>query len=610
MSEHLITTAGQTYRIDDGNDEIVDIVAWLASKGGDPVEITAWSRQQVLAEISRSAIPAGFPEPNVIIGEAHSATRGWFPETVRAWVAGERAAAAQPAGEETAEAGVSESGDAAAGWSAGDVIWESVPSVRADAQVAILTSRGSLTPSGRVTTGPMPDATGLGQLVWFRWPHEPAKKAALPQIYITDEVLDAAGFPDLKEEPESSADLSDVVSAVFGCQVTYANGGWFTASFTRPGETVGEVRRVHLVLLSFLYLDPTPQRPNDLGIAGTADTETELPEDELAAAETLGGRIAWLAEVGDLNPPLLPAQRPATVGAALLDGLRSRSRTQLRIDAFPVPATVAVLTPRLEPHLEHWRNPHKSHEKKGDVVDVEVDQRAAFLASAGQVSLGHGHPEEHTKVNLEVFAGNKPPYALLRVTTPPAGTLDGLTDRLPLPHELMSWDEPATFWVTTRGLTQLLARPESGGAGLSVSELEIGTAWVWPKQDRVLRMWSGRLRDALAEAESAGCAERIEYIKNIYKAFLGRMMGDKHPQGQRHYQQPVWAATIHADTRARATRYARRIADDHGLYPLYARDIDTFGYRVPAERGPGFLEESESNGKYRIKKPKSPAGGQ
>ena len=128
-------------------------------------------------------------------------------------------------------------------------------------------------------------------------------------------------------------------------------------------------------------------------------------------------------------------------------------------------------------------------------------------------------------------------------------------------------------------------------------------AWVWPQHGRLLRTWADVLRAKLAEATAAGRQDQIDLVKNIYKAFLGRMSGGQHPPGQRIYQQPVWAATIHADTRWRALRYATRIATTVDLYPIAARDIDTFVYRIPAELDPAVLtEDSEANGKYRVKR--------
>ena len=617
MDEHLIITGGRTYRIPAGDEDMDAALAWWVESRGEPASIAALSRQQVFARIRRSAIPAGFPEPDVVIGDTDRDSggfvRGWLPATVQAWQdeQGETDSTATATDESVGQA-VEPAGGAGAAttdndddaWRIGARRWTGVGD-RADKFVRILTSRGAVTPSGVVSARVPLDASLLGQYVWKHWPHKPAQT---PQLWITAPALAAAGMTPPKRTPTRSEDLSDAVAKAFGCEVTAATAGWFTAVFRDPADS-GEARRVHLVLLPFRWLDPASQRPNDEGMAGTRGTVSELPDDEDdedAAVAALGERIAWLAALADKtkghlsDPPLLASARPASIGAALLDVVRRRSRSPQRIEAFPVPDTVAAETPRLDPDLENWKN--MPHTAKGDAVDVEVDQRAAFLASTGQVELGYGKPVELRKVDPAVFA-DKPPFGLWRVTTPPGASLDGLSRRLPLPHEYMAWESSATFWATTRAVQHLLAPVDDGGAGLSIAELTIDGAWVWPGHARLLRNWADLLRDGLVAAQAADDQFQTDLLKNLYKSFLGRMAGSQHPPGQRHYQQPVWVATIHADTRWRAMRYATATAATYGLHPIAARDIDTFVYRIPADMDPAALsEESTANGKYRVKK--------
>lgn len=611
--EHVITTAGGTYRVPVGDADVDAYLAWLVESRGVAAPVAALSRQQVITRIGRSAIPAGFPDPDVVIGDAGRDSggyvRGWLVSTVTAWEGKQVTADARDADSDDSGVGdVSGASGAAATagepgeWRPGVRRWEGV-SAAADSGVAILTSRGALTPSGVVLTrGPLPTGADLARFVWHRWPSKPA---ATPQVWVTGAALSAAGMTPPKRPPTSSEDLAAAVGKVFGCRVSSAKAGWFTAGFDRvdvePGtDSAAGRRRVHLVLLPFLWLDPADQRPKDVGVAGTLDTDTALPDDEDAATAVLAERIAWLAEFGE---GVLPAARPATVGAALLDAVRRRGRTAPRIEACPLPDIVYAETPqRLDPNIEDWK--HGAHHAKGEQVDVEVDQRSAFLASAGQVELGYGGtPTELRKADPAVFAEKNPPFGLWRVTTPPAASLDGLSRRLPLPHGYMQWDGSATFWATTRAVQQLVAEVGDGGAGLTPAELGLSGAWVWPQHGRLLRTWADILRARLAEATAAGRQDRIDLIKNVYKAFLGRMSGGQHPPGQRHYQQPVWAATIRSDTRWRALRYATRTAATHDLYPIAAQDIDTFVYRLSPEIDPAVLtEDSSANGRYRVKR--------
>ncbi|OLT97890.1 hypothetical protein [Mycobacterium syngnathidarum] len=627
MDEHLITTGGRTFRVPAGDEDLDAYLAWLVSDRGEPVStvvptpVAALSRQQVFARIRRAAIPSGFPEPDVVIGDTDRDSggfvRGWLPATVQAWqdehdqhdelassTASEPAGQVDSAGEDDPTGTDNDDG----AWRIGARRWTGVGD-RADRFVRILTSRGAVTPSGVVSAHKPLDARWLGGYVWKHWPHKPA---LTPQLWITAPALAAAGMSPPKRPPVTSADLSDAVAKAFGCEVTSATAGWFTATFRDPAGG-GEARRVSLVLLPFRWLDPASQRPNDEGMAGTRGAASELPDDEDAAVAVLGARIAWLAgmpveaDAHKSEPPLLPAARPASIGAELLDVARRRKRSSQRIEACPIPATVTAETPRLDPDLENWKN--KPHTAKGTDVDVEVDQRAAFLASTGHVHLGYGVPRE-LKPDPETFAQKTPPFGLWRVTTPPGGSLDGLSRRLPLPHEHMAWESAATFWATTRAVQHLLAPVDDGGAGLSIAELAIDGAWVWPQQDTMLRGWTELLRKALAAAQAVDDQFQTDLLKNVYKSFLGRMAGSQHPPGQRHYQQPAWVATIHADTRWRAMRYAATIAATHGLHPIAARDIDTFVYRVPADMDPYVvLNEPPNpktglykNGSYRVKK--------
>lgn len=129
MGEHWITTGGRTYRVsvtgEDGAD-IDGIIEWLCTDHGAPAAITALSRQQVLARIDKSAIPVGFPEPDVVIGDATrdagGYVRGWLTATVQAWEEAQSA----PAPVESAGDGSDESATAAGGEIVAD------PAVHAD----------------------------------------------------------------------------------------------------------------------------------------------------------------------------------------------------------------------------------------------------------------------------------------------------------------------------------------------------------------------------------------------------------------------------------------------------------------------------------------------
>lgn len=590
---YRLTVGGRTYRID-ADAETHDILQWIIESKGNPENLTGLSRQQVVARIGRSTLPTDFPQQDMTIGDESRENgfwRGWFEDTVKEWeerAINAAAAAAETSVDEAAdEAQTSEDGMSPAVWPVKSRQWTDIPII-ADPRVAIATSRGIIKPSGVVAAGPMPSGDLLREFLVWNWGPNPKQS---PQVWFTYEALLGLGVP-MDDLPD---DLEGLVASTFACEVTWSQSGWFTCRFT---DHDGTKRKAQIVLIPLMYLDQPQQRPGDMGIAGIEGTPTELPEDELEAVKIVADRIAWLASVGDAG--LAPASRWATVGAQLLDRKRQSGRTK-QIDACPLPTDVIVEAGGdLEPTLPvKWDN--RNHRARGSAIEVQVDQRAAYLASAGQLLLGYGKPKELHQIKTDVFHEQRPPFGLWRLNLPPAGQIDGLTKKLPLPHPGMRWEEPTTLWVTTRCIQHLTAPVESGGAGLGAEELDISTAWVWPEQQRLLRGWSDALRAKLLEAGEMDRADYKQMIKAIYTTYLGRMASDKWAPYQREHQQPAWYAAIRADTRFRALRYAARIATDHGFYPV-AAELDAWIYRLPADTDPAILDENSSaNGKYRVK---------
>lgn len=586
MADCWIHVGGRGYRlrIEDGSDE-AEYLGYLATEHGEPENLAALSRQQVLTRLARTALPADLP-PDVVIGDPEREggfTRGWLEASVAAWEVAQLAV--ETADVEEDAAGGDDAPAADAPWKPRSRQWEGV-SPTADARVAIVTSRGIVTPSGVVLAGPLPTADALGEFIAWRWPR---KQGQLPQVWVSVEALEAAGMPLDDLEP---AEVPDLVADTFGCTVSHHQSGWFTAKFAGAD---GQDRTVHLVLMAFLDMDQARQRPGDVGVAGIIGTGTELPDDEVAAAQVLAERIAWLAGIAD---GVAPASRWSSVGASVLDAIRRRGRGR-ELMPCPLPEGVAAEVAVLEPDLV-WS--HKPHRARGDGRDVETDQRAAYLASAGQLDLGFGQPRQVAAPDPGVFGEQAPPFGLWRMTLPPAMELDGLTKRLPLPHPGMDWDREASVWVTTRGMQQLTAPVSAGGAGLAVAELAIDTAWLWPQQSRLLRTWADTLRVKLSEARDEDRQDRQDFIKAMYTAYLGRMSTSKWHGSQRVHEQPAWAAAIRADVRFRAMRYAARIAADHGLYPIGV-EVDAWIYRLSGDVDPAVLDEDNTaNGKYRIKR--------
>jgi hypothetical protein len=664
--EYLVTTGRGTYRIEAGVPEVDDIVAvldWLVESHavGGPGPLEVLSRQQVLAMLGRPTLPEDkenpFPEPDVIVGEqaAGGFVRGWLAWKVDDWQNGRyrRAAAASRSGGSGGE-GSALQGDAAAPTAAAQVVeaprgegtaqagagggqdrdvwvkntrrWEAP--VAADDRVLIVASRGVVRPSGWVVTRHRPQS--IPNMLAAQWPKPP--KRFVPQIWFTAEAMDAMGLPVEDADPGR---VAEIVANHFGCQVSWHLSGFFTCRWNLAGTDAGAgaavddggeggteddpnddvMRRcAQLVFVPWLVFDPAEARPNDLGVAGIIGKDTLLPEAECDALPILGERIAWLAGFGE---GVVPAARWSNPGAAFAD-VKRRASTIKNVKASPFPGEVLAAQSIIDPDLHVAK---RRHDKKGNFRRVLTDQRSAYLASAVKLDFGYGEPSRVGNPDPAVLDSQDTPFGLWRVTTPPGKTIDGLDEKFArlraLPVAYMDWEEERTFWTTTRGVKHLMSPTDQGGAGLSSVELAADAAWVWPEKFRLLRSWADAIRERILEAEREGRQDRVDMLKAMYKAFLGRLNSPKWSGLQQHWRQPVWHSAIMADTRARALAFAVPIAHDHGLYPV-AADVDAWTYWLAPDVDVSVLEEPEAfrghrgkpgakpdanpiNGKYRIK---------
>jgi hypothetical protein len=640
--EYLVTTPAGTYRIKQSTPEVEDLIAVLdhlvekrAISGPCPLKML--SRQQVLARLGRSTMPEDkhnpFPGPAGVIGDEGSGgafTRGWLDWQIAAWqdrkmVARTREGVDEAPGPPTDDAAVDapeelghpdsaasttgtqaaptapptsgtvDSSATASSWTKGSRQWEAGGA--ADERVIIVTSRGLAAPSGWVLGPALPGPENVARFITWHWPK---KVSSMPQMWFTAEAMEHFG---MAVEDADPAAVDELVAQTFECKVSWHQSGFFTCRWGSSGEddaASAATRSVQLVFVPWLPMDPSDARSKDMGVAGIEDTDTELPEDEDQAVPILAERIAWLASLGE---GVAPASRWSTVGAAFADVVRRRS-TIRNIKGCPLPGEVLAAQADLDPDL-HEGKPHKA---RGEFLKAETDQRAAYLASAIKLNFGYGEPARVDRPDVGVFNTQEPPFALWRVTTPAGCKIDGLHRKLPLPLGYMSWDEPRTFWTTTRGVQHLISPVDNGGAGLTPAELAIDAAWVWPHQARLLRSWADAIRVRLKEAIAEGRTDREDMLKAMYKAYLGRKRSSKWSPQHFHNHQPAQVASIQADTRARAMSFARYIADTCGWYPV-AADVDAWTYWLPPDADVSVLSEpSDNNGKYRVKVVEYPHG--
>lgn len=612
-------------------DEVdTDVLGWLLGEhatAGGPVR--GLSRRQVVALLG-GPVPDDFFAADLEFGDENELVRGWFPETVRRYLSGERphdpdavsADVEEPAideaetatGTPAAESG--ESGPAATeeaqAWAYKSRRWTDIASVKPiETRMLIVTSYGVVTPGGWVAHGPLRQCTDLQELVaQYPWakdmPAKPSPGERRVQIWITGEALLGAGFAIHKLR---LSELPDKVAEAFGVTVKSLQSGWFTGSFPL---TDGSIREVELVLMPFLGTQPSRQRPNDRGLAGIKGRDSYLPDDEVAAAHKLAERMVWqysLASEGVMAAPRW-ADPAAQIAAPIIKRARPKavnSKEAPPLKPCPLPLEITGGTKLVSRWWENWSTAADMPE--GELSGIEVDQQGAYLPSAEEAFLGYGEPR-WVDPDPSVYTLKRPPFQIAEIVVPAGKDCDGLSRRLPLPLPWMKWDEPVTGQAITTDVLQLLAAIDEGGAGLSIDELEFLRVYQWPEQHRWLRGPAEVFRKAQQQARAEGHQDRVDMIKAMFTSFFGKMSSVE-SEGAWKYpllelQQPAWYWDIESRTRWRSLKHAVYIDREHGVAP-YSVNRDAWIYRIPKGTEPGFLEDKRNddatlhNGKYRVK---------
>lgn len=292
----------------------------------------------------------------------------------------------------------------------------------------------------------------------------------------------------------------------------------------------------------------------------------------------LGQRVGlWYSTLG-----VLPASSAHASGAVLLDQImnarEARGTTSAILsESAPLPPTI---TPdlRIQPLWAGLTDLVEQQQQLDRAVDlVLLQQQLPHLASAGMIMLGYGQPEPLTGPQaVRAAADTKPPFGMWRITHPAAESITQPA-LLPAPHPAMLRTEPTRGWVTTEDLTGLIKPIHHGGAGLTVDQLAIDQAYVWPKQARLLEAWTTRLREALKVFTSAGQPALCALVEEVGREYT-TAMGDPDVWGHNdwsHHFRPAHAAAIAAHIRLRGRRIAIRLSREYRALPLYVSDADS-----------------------------------
>ena len=399
--------------------------------------------------------------------------------------------------------------------------------IEADGHAIIVTAAGSYTPSGEKLTGPVDSVEKLDKLI--RWATL-TPLGAPAQVWVVG--IDACEMFGWIIDPGDEDDVDDmeVLRTRAAEELTEVLQATLTPMLTAGWELRGDPG--HVVHLSRttgtftsmvdIFIEPYVwtywnkdfgwnNRVGDMGILGSPTAGTYLPDDDLPAARELGRRLSWCAR----HLGVLPGPTPARTGAAVLDKIkRERTRSGKGIAVTtggPIPPLNGEPRGDLEPEVG-WTRVCDSEDLTGATQLVSIDQRAAYLASAGMLEFGYGKPRHLTgesAASAAASGANGAPFGLWRITLP-AGNMLSLPAKLPLPHPHMLADQPVQTWVTSVSLDALQASVADGGIGAELDDLDIVEAWVYPEQGRALDKWAKILREGRKVAATTGdCDEAV-----------------------------------------------------------------------------------------------------
>ena len=496
-------------------------------------------------------------------------------------------------------------------------VWEALPAGdEADGHALIVTAAGTYTPSGRELTGPVDSVEKLDKLI--RWAAL-TPLGAPAQIWVVGQaacellgwVIDPGSEDDVDDMEALRTRAAQELTAVLQAALTpLLNAGWELRG--DPGHVVHLSRSIgNFTSMVDVVIEPYVwtywnkdfgwhNRVGDMGILGSPAAGTYLPDDDLPAARELGRRLSWCAQ----HLGVLPGPTPARTGAAIVDKIkRERTRSGKGI-VVTTPGSVPPLdgAPRgdLEPAVGWTRVPQADDLDNAHRL-VSIDQRAAYLASAGMLEFGYGQPQHLTGQAAAAAVGEKgAPFGLWRITLPPGQTLS-LPERLPPPHPHMLADQPVQTWVTSVSLDGLCAPVADGGIGAELDDLDIAEAWVYPQQGRALDKWAKILREARKAAVDTEDAATKRFLGTCYKGYIGRMVNPDMWTATRmqHHHQPLWRAAIIAHCRWRGRRVAMRIAREHNRWPV--RTVTDSWVYLLAD-GEDIADPSEALGKMSVEK--------
>jgi hypothetical protein len=434
--------------------------------------------------------------------------------------------------------------------------------------VLILAAAGSFTIEGRRLSGPVDAADKLSKLIF--WAREKGGLQPIPGL---------AGEPDparvwviggavglLTGTPQDCTD--NPAERLGRALAPLMEAGWELRKGTGPALVLAHGRGPDRLVVEVV----AEQRP---WLAGGDDSVT-------GDAGELGRRLGrWYAALG-----VLPGSSGALSGAVVVDHIMA-ARAEGRGAVVSGPGLLpSWVTPevRIQPA---WAAAADQAERELAHCDelVCLTQQSPGLASAGMLAFGYGQADELDAAAAAAAAASAPkrPFGQWLVELPAGKDLD-LPATLALPHPQMAADHRVQAWVSTEDLDGLTKDIRDGGAGVSIAELDVSEAVVWPRKTRILDAWAKRLREAL-EAFAGDAPLRI-LVEAAGADYLNALADEDMwaDEDMRHHYQPAWAAAIAAHIRFRWRRAAMRISREYRAWPVYVEDtLMVYGPARPEE---------------------------
>jgi len=348
--------------------------------------------------------------------------------------------------------------------------------------VLIVTATGSFTVAGRRMSEPVDAADKLGKLIqWSRGKgglqsipvSNPDSEPAPARVWVVGGAVRLLARP----SDDQTGDPADYLGRALAPLV---DGGWELRGGPGASVVLAHGRGAQRVVVEVL----AEQQP------WLAGGDEAIADD----AGELGRRLSrWYGALG-----VLPGPTGAVSGAVLADTMMAartgRGRGAVVSGPGLVPSWV-IPEVRIQPA---WCATADQVEREFQHCDelTCLTQDSPALASAGMLTFGYGTSEPLDASAAAVAASApKRPFGMWLVDLPAADDLE-LPQGLPLPHPHMAADHRVQAWITTEDLDGLAKPIRDGGAGMTVEQLGVSEAIVWPQRARVLEAWAKRLREA------------------------------------------------------------------------------------------------------------------